>query len=197
MTFAGLTRGNLRTGEGLVFANPAWPEVQHLTHSWTCACHSPQTQQLLKHIDRGLSRRSVLKGVAASLAAPTLGIAGPAFAQSPLKPILLTNVRIFDGTGSELVEDQDVLVEGNMIKALIAGAETVADADVIDCGGRTLMPGMIDAHWHSILAGISQGGGDDRRHIPYVHLGRRPGSRAHRASRLYDGSRRRRSGYSP
>jgi imidazolonepropionase-like amidohydrolase len=40
---------------------------------------------------------------------------------------------------------------------------------VIDCGGRTLMPGMIEAHWHSILAGIPQMAAITAD-IPYVHL---------------------------
>jgi len=60
-------------------------------------------------------------------------------------------------------------VEGNFIKALVGAQETVADADLIDCGGRTLMPGMIEAHWHSILAGISQLAAMTAD-IPYVHL---------------------------
>lgn len=141
----------------------------NLVHGWTCACHSPQARQMFARIDAGLSRRSVLKGVAASLAAPALGIVSPAFAQSAEKPILLRNVNIFEGTSSKLVEGQGVLVEGRLIKALVASADTVADADVIDCGGRTLMPGMIDAHWHSILAGISQVAAMTAD-IPYVHL---------------------------
>ena len=29
------------------------------------------------------------------------------------------------------------------------------DAQVIDCGGRVLMPGLIDAHWHSIFAALA------------------------------------------
>lgn len=144
-------------------------KYRHLTHGLNCACHSPQVQQLLTRVDRGLSRRSVLKGIAASLAAPALGIVSPAFAQSPAKPILLRNVNIFDGTNGKLVEGQGVLVQGKLIKALVASADAVADADVIDCGGRTLMPGMIDAHWHSILAGISQMAAMTAD-IPYVHL---------------------------
>ena len=144
-------------------------KYRHLTHGGTCACHSPQALQLFARIDKGLSRRSVLRGVSASLAAPALGIVSPAFAQNSVKPILLRNVSIFDGTGGRLVEGRNVLVEGRFIKALVAGADTIADAEVIDCGGRTLMPGMIDAHWHSILAGISQMAAMTAD-IPYVHL---------------------------
>ncbi|WP_421914273.1 amidohydrolase family protein [Mesorhizobium sp.] len=144
-------------------------KYQQLAHGWGCACHSPQAQQLLARIDKGLSRRSVLKGLAASLSAPALGVVSPAFAQSASKPVLLRNVNIFDGTNGKLLEGQGVLVEGNLIKAIVASTETVPDADIIDCGGRTLMPGMIDAHWHSILAGISQIVAMTAD-IPYVHL---------------------------
>jgi imidazolonepropionase-like amidohydrolase len=48
-----------------------------------------------------------------------------------------------------------LLVEGNRIKAVITGNPAAQDgAQVIDCGGRTLMPGLIDAHWHSMFAGL-------------------------------------------
>jgi imidazolonepropionase-like amidohydrolase len=142
---------------------------QRLTHFSACACCSPQTQQLFARIDKGLSRRSVLKGAAASLVAPNLGFAGSAFAQVPEKPIRLRNARIFDGINGTLIQGRDVLVQGKLIKDLIDSADTASDADVIDCGGRTLMPGMIDAHWHSILAGISQAIAMTAD-IAYIHL---------------------------
>lgn len=142
---------------------------QHLAHDWTCACHTPEAQQLLARLNKGLTRRSVLKGVAASLAAPTLGFVSPTFAQTADKPILLSNTKIFDGTSAKLVEGHGVLVEGKFIKALVPAGETVAGADIIDCGGRTVMPGMIDAHWHSILAGVSQIVAMTAD-VPYVHL---------------------------
>jgi imidazolonepropionase-like amidohydrolase len=40
-----------------------------------------------------------------------------------------------------------VLVRGNAIAAIGPGAAASASATVIDGGGRTLMPGLIDAHW--------------------------------------------------
>ena len=155
--------------EGRVLPFRLGQKYGNLVHGWTCPCHSPQAQQVFARVDEGLSRRAVLKGIAASLAVPALGIVSPAFAQSTEKPILLRNVNIFDGKGSRLVEGHGVLVEGGLIKALVASADAVADADIIDCGGRTLMPGMIDAHWHSILAGISQVAAMTAD-IPYVHL---------------------------
>lgn len=141
----------------------------YLTPGWGCACHSPQAQRLFARVDKERSRRSILKGIAASLSAPALGAVSPAFAQNAAKPTVLRNARIFDGTSGKLIQGKSVLVEGKLIKALVASAEVVADAEVIDCGGRTLMPGMIDAHWHSILAGISQVAAMTAD-IPYVHL---------------------------
>lgn len=144
-------------------------KYQHLVHGVGCACHSAPAQALLKRLDSGMNRRSVLKGIAASLATPALGMASPVFAQDAGKPILLRNAAIFDGMGNRLIEGSGVLVEGRLIKAIVGADETVADADVIDCGGGTLMPGMIDAHWHAVLAGISQIAAMTAD-IPYVHL---------------------------
>ncbi len=145
-------------------------ELRQLSRCWTCSCQSPQTQRLLARIDRGLSRRSLLAGIATSFAATALTPGGRAFAQGSAKPLLLRNVKIFDGVNGKLIEGRQVLVEGNRIKAVVAAAESVPDADVIDCGNqRTLMPGMIDAHWHCILAGISQMAAMTAD-VPYVHL---------------------------
>jgi imidazolonepropionase-like amidohydrolase len=144
-------------------------KYRHLVPGAACPCHSPDALQLFARINAGLSRRSILKGIAATLAVPALGKVSPAFAQAPTRPILFRNLRIFDGTASALIEGQGVLVEGNLIKALVPAADTVSDAEVIDGGGRTLMPGMIEAHWHSILAGISQVAAMTAD-VPYVHL---------------------------
>jgi len=66
--------------------------------------------------------------------------------------ILITNVNVFDGKSDKLAEGMSVLVEGNLIKTVSAGTiEATADATVIDGGGRTLMPGMIDGHAHIMI----------------------------------------------
>ncbi len=93
-----------------------------------------------------MSRRSILAGAAAGFATAGLGVASPAFAQASTKPRLLANVRIFDGASARLIEGRNVLIVGDVIQALVPAGEIVADADVVDCGGRVLMPGMIDAH---------------------------------------------------
>lgn len=134
-----------------------------------CACHSRPAQEIFSRIERGLSRRAVLKGIAAGLASPAFGFSAPVRAQQPLPRLLLTNARIFDGVASRSLEGRSVLVEGNLIRGLPGAGERVADARVIDCGGRTLMPGMIDAHWHSIIAAIPQLVAMTAD-VPYVHL---------------------------
>ena len=67
---------------------------------------------------------------------------------------LFQNVRIFDGKGGSLSGSKNVLVRGNRIERIAAGPiPTVAGASsvVIDGGGRTLMPGLIDMHWHTMM----------------------------------------------
>jgi imidazolonepropionase-like amidohydrolase len=71
--------------------------------------------------------------------------------------ILFTNVRVFDGTAAVLTDPTSVLVRGNTIAAVGAGANEVnSAATVIDGNGRTLMPGLIDAHTHIMFATLSQ-----------------------------------------
>ena len=77
-----------------------------------------------------------------------------AFAQSPEGAVLFQNVRVFDGKSSELSASTNVLVRGNKIKKITPDdipTEQSVDTTIIDCGGRTLMPGLIDAHWHLML----------------------------------------------
>ncbi len=58
------------------------------------------------------------------------------------------NARVFDGTGRAPFAGE-VLVEGNRIAAVgEAGTLARRDAEVVDCGGATLMPGMVEAHAH-------------------------------------------------
>ncbi len=65
---------------------------------------------------------------------------------------LFNNVRIFDGKSATLSAPSNVLIKGNVIER-ISTAPIAADpaTTVIAGGGRTLMPGLIDAHWHTIL----------------------------------------------
>ena len=67
--------------------------------------------------------------------------------------ILFRNVHVFDGKGEEAYGPVDVRVEGNVIKRISAEDSVSADAAVVIEGeGKVLMPGLIDNHWHSMMA---------------------------------------------
>ena len=70
------------------------------------------------------------------------------------KQTLFTNVQIFDGVSEERLAG-NVLVEGNLIKQVSAESISAAGATVIDGGGRTLMPGLIEGHGHLQMNGAS------------------------------------------
>jgi imidazolonepropionase-like amidohydrolase len=63
--------------------------------------------------------------------------------------LLLRNARVFDGVNAECAEGMNVLVEGGLIREVSSQPVKMQDGDVIDVGGRTLMPGLIDAHIHA------------------------------------------------
>jgi imidazolonepropionase-like amidohydrolase len=58
------------------------------------------------------------------------------------------NARIFDGVHSEYLDDSVVVVEGDRIVAVETTTGDTGQGDVLDVKGRTLMPGLIDAHCH-------------------------------------------------
>ncbi|SFH85605.1 metal-dependent hydrolase family protein [Albimonas pacifica] len=74
--------------------------------------------------------------------------AAPAIAQDKAPRTLFTHVRIFDGVHEALLEDANLLVEGHLIARISTDEIPAEGATVIDGGGRTLMPGLIDMHAH-------------------------------------------------
>ncbi len=88
-----------------------------------------------------------------SLLAAALLVAGSAVAQpATAEPeTLFRNVRIFDGKGSSLSAPTNVLVRGSIIAAIGPSAVAGEGATTIEGADRTLMPGLIDAHWHTTL----------------------------------------------
>ena len=63
-------------------------------------------------------------------------------------PILITNVIVFDGVNEALIENANVVVADNLIAQISTDELAVAGGRVIDGDGRTLIPGLIDMHWH-------------------------------------------------
>lgn len=67
---------------------------------------------------------------------------------------LFANVQIFDGVNEDRMAG-NVLVEGNLIKQISEDDISAPGATVVDGGGRTLMPGLIENHAHLMLMGPS------------------------------------------
>jgi imidazolonepropionase-like amidohydrolase len=103
----------------------------------------------------------VISGISIGVVAAT-GLFPLASAQAPsaagqspaTAAVVFENVRIFDGTSERLTGPSHVLVLGNVIKSISSTA--IADppgatVQRIPGSGRTLMPGLIDNHWHTMF----------------------------------------------
>ena len=76
-------------------------------------------------------------------------------ASTNLSGVLFQDVRIFDGKESALSAPSNVLVKGNIIERVSAASITVdPSTTVVAAGGRTLMPGLIDAHTHMTFSTV-------------------------------------------
>jgi imidazolonepropionase-like amidohydrolase len=122
-----------------------------------CLCCQPQLASAARRINRDLSRRGFIAGAGASLA--SLGLVAPSGARAAppraTAPIMFGNFLLFDGKSDALRGGLRLLVEGNRIKQIAGGDPAPPDgAQMIDCGGRVIMPGLIDAHWHSVFAAL-------------------------------------------
>ena len=67
------------------------------------------------------------------------------------KPLVLRAARLIDGRGGSVIAPAMIVVRGNRIESI--GGVTPADAETIDLGDMTLLPGLIDAHTHVLLQG--------------------------------------------
>jgi imidazolonepropionase-like amidohydrolase len=77
---------------------------------------------------------------------------------APAASTLFRGVRIFDGKSAALSASSDVLITGNIIERISASPITVeatANVRVVSGDARVLMPGLIDAHWHAMLARVT------------------------------------------
>ena len=71
-----------------------------------------------------------------------------ATAAAPAKPIVLKAARLFDGESNSLVMPGLIVTADGKILAVGPKAAIPADAQIIDLGDATLLPGFIDAHTH-------------------------------------------------
>lgn len=70
---------------------------------------------------------------------------------TPKRPIVLHAARLLDIEGGKIVSPGEVLVQDERIVEVGSSVKHPADAQVIDLGDTTLMPGLIDAHVHLFL----------------------------------------------
>jgi len=105
-----------------------------------------------------INRRTSVAGAVATQLVAVL-VAGSLSAQVVVaqepERTLITNARIFSGTSPDLSDTMSVLVEGNKITKIGASIAAPQGATVIDAAGKTLMPGLTDAHWHTMHAHIA------------------------------------------
>ena len=93
-------------------------------------------------------------------------IASPLFAQ---ESTLFQNARIFDGVSEDLIEGQDVLIEGGRIARVAEGISPSEGTKVIDANGRVMTPGFIDMHAHMMFQlSVSVGLNSDQFYYGYL-----------------------------
>ena len=108
-----------------------------------------------RHATRFLLSCLLLLGASPAALAQQAGGAPP---PSTGPVTLFQNVRIFDGKSEALSGLSDVLVRGRTVERIAPAGSispgTQAGTTVIPGGGRVLMPGLIDAHWHTMLLSL-------------------------------------------
>ncbi|HEY8566144.1 MAG TPA: amidohydrolase family protein [Beijerinckiaceae bacterium] len=72
-----------------------------------------------------------------------------------MAPLLFRNLRLLEPSFGELRDGYEVLIEGDTIREVADKPIRSDGATVVDCGGRTLMPGLIDSHVHVMLSEVN------------------------------------------
>src|SRR5215470_17143118 len=88
------------------------------------------------------------RAIAVVYCASVLALAAGAQQKAESKSYVLKAARMFDGKSSSVTSPGVVVVSGGKIAGVGASATIPADAEVIDLGDATLLPGFIDAHTH-------------------------------------------------
>jgi len=111
---------------------------------------APTTAPATTTPSTSLTRVAAIAPIAAVPGVEVVWAESPPVAASSV--VLLRDARLVDGTGAAPREHVDVLVQGGTIAEVGPGIPAPADARVVELGGRTLLPGFIDAHVHLALS---------------------------------------------
>lgn len=71
-------------------------------------------------------------------------VSSPAYAAD----LIIKNATVFDGTGSDLIKNANVIIEDGKVKAIETGRSKEKADQIIDAKGKTVMPGIINSHLH-------------------------------------------------
>ncbi|WP_300000349.1 amidohydrolase family protein [uncultured Cedecea sp.] len=134
-------------------SNTAANHLHSHEHDEPCLCHSKAFQRINTVLTREAIKAPPISSAAVKMAIPGAISAKGQNTEATGSVKVFINVRVFDGVSDKLRDGLQVIVEGNKISALLP-AETALpeNAEVIDGQGGVLMPGLIDAHWHAIMA---------------------------------------------
>lgn len=125
----------------------------HLAHGAGCGCLSPDLQRASRRLDM-LSRRGLLGGAVAAAAAGVFPASLAAQTAAPVRT-LFREARLFDSLSGTVKNGAQVLVERNRIVSVdFSNAPAPDGATVVACRNGVLLPGLIDAHWHTIFAAV-------------------------------------------
>ncbi len=122
-------------------------------HSEACLCNSPSFIRINTILSERAAKAPPITEETVAAAIPGAHFIHRAESTNTINVKVFINVRLFDGVSDKLHEGVQVIVEGNKIKAIELQDGNLPDnAQIIDGKGGVLMPGLIDAHWHAMMA---------------------------------------------
>jgi len=96
-----------------------------------------------------VARLALIAALALALPPAPAAAQEPAAAAAPAPPVIAVRAaRLIDGSGSAPIENAVVVIDGERIRAVGRDLAIPEGARVIDLGGATLLPGLIDCHTH-------------------------------------------------
>ncbi|MGX5022260.1 amidohydrolase family protein [Enterobacter sp. UPMP2060] len=122
-------------------------------HYEACLCHSPAFIRINTILSREAAKAPPITAATVASAIPGANSQHSTATTNAVHMKAFINVRLFDGVSDKLHDNLQVIVEGNKIKAIEPQDSGLPeDVQIIDGKGGVLMPGLIDAHWHAIMA---------------------------------------------